>query len=80
MRSDLIGLIEEVVIRMAPDLRGAHWCTSSYSSDSGQCVEVASNIPGLIAVRDSKIPTAPPLTFSPVEWSAFLRGIRQAEI
>ncbi|MEV6980750.1 DUF397 domain-containing protein [Sphaerisporangium sp. NPDC051017] len=65
---------------MAPDLRDARWRKSSFSGDAGECVEVASNIPGLIGVRDSKTPTDPPLTFTPVEWSAFLRGIRQAEI
>lgn len=38
---------------MNADLAGAHWRKSSYSSGSGgNCVEVATNLPGLVAVRD----------------------------
>ena len=36
------------------DLSRAEWHKSSYSSQSGNCVEVARNLPGLVAVRDSK--------------------------
>jgi hypothetical protein len=53
------------------DLQGAQWRKSTYSTDDGNCVEVASNLPGLIAVRDSKNPSASPLILGPVEWSAF---------
>ena len=38
------------------DLSRAEWRKSSYSGQSGNCVEVARNLPGLIAVRDSKEP------------------------
>ena len=38
------------------DLSRAEWHKSSYSSQSGNCVEVARNLPGLVAVRDSKAP------------------------
>ena len=38
------------------DLSCAEWHKSSYSSQSGNCVEVARNLPGLVAVRDSKAP------------------------
>ena len=38
------------------DLSCAEWRKSSYSSQSGNCVEVARNLPGLVAVRDSKEP------------------------
>ena len=38
-----------------PDLSQAIWRKSSYSSSTGQnCVEVATNLPGIVAVRDSK--------------------------
>jgi Domain of unknown function (DUF397) len=38
------------------DLSRAEWRKSSYSGQSGNCVEVARNLPGLVAVRDSKGP------------------------
>ena len=38
-----------------PDLSQAIWRKSSYSSSTGQnCVEVATNLPGVVAVRDSR--------------------------
>ncbi|MFI7113708.1 DUF397 domain-containing protein [Nonomuraea sp. NPDC050227] len=45
------------------DLRGAEWRKSSASADTGQCVEVATNLPGIIAVRDGKTPQGPALVF-----------------
>lgn len=44
---------------------------SSYSSGSGECVEVARNIPGTIAVRDSKAPDSPILHLTPTTWTKF---------
>ena len=38
------------------DLSRAEWRKSSYSSQDGNCVEVARNLPGLVAIRDSKAP------------------------
>ena len=55
------------------DLTGAQWRTSSYSSgNGGQCVEVARNLPGIVAVRDSTNPGGPALAFTPAAWQAFL--------
>ncbi|MEU3165719.1 DUF397 domain-containing protein [Streptosporangium sp. NPDC006930] len=63
------------------DLTGVTWRKSSYSGGSSDnCVEVATNLPGLIAVRDSKDPSGPMLTFSPAAWNNFLAGIRSEEI
>ena len=45
------------------DLSRAEWRKSSYSGQSGNCVEVARNLPGLVAVRDSKEPTASRLDY-----------------
>jgi len=61
------------------DLTGAIWHKSSRSSANGDCVEVADNLPGVIAVRDSKNPTGPALQFTPSEWAAFLAGVRDGE-
>ena len=58
------------------DLSRAEWRKSSYSSQSGNCVKVARNLPGLVAVRDSKAPDAPNLTLPPGTWQAFLLAIR----
>lgn len=55
------------------DLTGARWRKSTKSGNNGgDCVEVADNVPGLVAVRDSKNPTGPALTFTPAAWRAFV--------
>ena len=60
------------------DLSGAAWRKSSHSGNNGgNCVEVAMNLHGVVAVRDSKNPTGPILTFTPDEWRTFLGYLRQ---
>ena len=58
------------------DLSRAEWRKSSHSSQSGNCVEVARNLPGLVAVRDSKQPDGAKLVVSQQTWRVFLRGLR----
>ena len=59
------------------DLKGADWCKSSFSSSNGgNCVEVARNLPGIVAVRDSKDPQGPGLVFAPGDWSAFIASLK----
>ena len=58
------------------DLSRAEWHKSSYSSQDGNCVEVARNLAGLVAVRDSKIPEGPKLLVSLETWRAFLLTVR----
>lgn len=52
---------------------------SSYSGQEGNCVEVAATANGGRAVRDSKDPSGPNLSFTPTEWTAFLQGARDGE-
>jgi hypothetical protein len=61
-------------------LERAIWRKSSLSgSNGGTCVEVASNLPGIVAVRDSKDPDGPKLAFAPDEWVAFTAAIKAGE-
>jgi len=62
------------------DLSRAIWRKSSRSNGhGGQCVEVAANLPGIVALRDSKNPHGPKLIFTPAEWRAFLAGVQDGE-
>ncbi|SHF40126.1 DUF397 domain-containing protein [Streptoalloteichus hindustanus] len=47
------------------------WRKSSYSALNNDCVEVAP-ASGDVAVRDSKNPDGPALTFSHSQWRSFL--------
>ena len=58
------------------DLSCAEWRKSSYSSQSGNCVEVARNLPGLVAVRDSKEPDVGLLVVSRETWQVFMKKVR----
>jgi Domain of unknown function (DUF397) len=52
---------------------------SSFSGSAG-CVEVRiSTIKHSVQVRDSKDPTGPELTFTPLEWAAFLAAVKSGE-
>ena len=68
--------MEEVRGMTKIDLSRAEWRKSSYSGQSGNCVEVARNLPGLVAVRDSKEPGGATLVVSQELWLAFIRGLR----
>jgi hypothetical protein len=65
---------------MVTGIDRAAWRKSTYSGDNGGgCVEVARNLPGVVAVRDSKDPGGPKLAFAPDEWLAFTAGIKAGE-
>jgi hypothetical protein len=40
------------------DLSAAVWYKATASQNNGGCVEVAANLPGVVAIRDSKLPAA----------------------
>ncbi|MFE4513153.1 DUF397 domain-containing protein [Kitasatospora sp. NPDC056783] len=61
------------------DLTGAQWFKSSYSQQGGDCVEVASEFPGLLPVRDSRDPHGPALVFLPSAWASFIAAVRSGE-
>ncbi|MEV0593174.1 DUF397 domain-containing protein [Nonomuraea cavernae] len=54
----------------------AEWRTSSFSGANGQCVQVAFLGGGHVAVRDSKNPDGPVLTFTSGEWNSFIHGAK----
>jgi len=60
------------------NLADACWRKSTRSgSNGGECVEVADNLPGIVAVRDSKDPHGAALTFAPAAWTSFVRSARR---
>jgi hypothetical protein len=58
----------------------AAWIKSSHSNSFSNCIEVRADPDGTVAVRDSKDPSGPVLSFSPEQWTAFLEGIRNGEL
>ena len=59
------------------DLNRADWHKASYSANNGgACVEVARNLPDVVAVRDSKNPDGPKLVFAPAAWQAFTSQVK----
>jgi hypothetical protein len=61
------------------DLSRADWHKSSYSSQNGNCVEVATNLPDVVAVRDSKNPEGSVLVVTADVWRAFIVQVQAGE-
>jgi hypothetical protein len=61
------------------DLRRAQWRISSHSANGSTCVQVARNLPGIVAVRDSKDPSGAALVFTPEDWRAFIAQLRAGQ-
>jgi hypothetical protein len=58
------------------DLSGAIWRKAARSNNGGNCVEVAQNLTGIVAVRDSKDPEGPVLIFTSADWEAFTARVQ----
>jgi hypothetical protein len=59
------------------DLSGATWRKSTRSgSNGGDCVEIADNLPGITAIRDSKDPNGAALVFEYGDFRAFIEGLQ----
>lgn len=55
------------------------WFKSSLSFSNGACVEVAELPDGGMAMRNSRHPNGSVLEFTPLEWDAFIGGVRRGE-
>ena len=58
------------------DLSRAIWRKARRSHQNGGCVEVAANLPGVVAVRDSKCPEGGALVVARAAFAAFLGDAR----
>lgn len=59
------------------------WFTSSYSSNGGDCVEVAANLAatrGVVPVRDSKAPGGPVLDLPVGSFASFVAGVKAGQL
>jgi Domain of unknown function (DUF397) len=55
------------------------WQKSSHSGNGGgNCVEVARNLPHVVAVRDSKDPHGPVLALTPAMWRDLIADLKAA--
>jgi hypothetical protein len=61
-------------------LSGNQWRKSSFSGNSGNCVEVrTTSQTATVAVRDSKHAAGPELAITADRWAAFLRGVKKGQ-
>jgi uncharacterized protein DUF397 len=61
-------------------ITGVTWRKSTRSSPSGNCVELAQLADGTVAVRDSKDPFGPALTWGPAAMAAFVAAVKGGDL
>ncbi|MBT2439317.1 DUF397 domain-containing protein [Streptomyces sp. ISL-36] len=65
-------------VEVSYDFTGAAWRKSSYSNgEGGSCVEVLDHVPGVVPVRDSKVPAGPALALSTAAWATFVTDLKR---
>ncbi|WP_019852740.1 DUF397 domain-containing protein [Actinopolyspora mortivallis] len=62
---------------MLTDVQHFTWRTSSYSGNTGNCVEVG-NATNVVGVRDTKDRDGGTLIFTEDQWGAFLGAIKSS--
>jgi len=64
-------------VEVAYDFIGAaQWRKSTYSNgEGGSCLEVADGVPGVVPVRDSKVPDGPVLLVGSLAWTEFIGAV-----
>ena len=61
------------------DFARVTWKKSTRSNGSGDCVEMARLLDGMVGVRDSKNPAGAVLAVSGTAWSTFLMALKAGE-
>ncbi|MEU2513138.1 DUF397 domain-containing protein [Streptomyces syringium] len=56
-------------------LHGFQFRKSRFSNAECECVEIATNVPDVVAIRDSKIPNGPIIRVSSAPWDAFREAL-----
>ena len=62
-----------------PDLSEAVWYKATASQNNGGCVEVAVNLPEIVAIRDSKCPAAGAHVLSKAAFADFVASVRAGQ-
>lgn len=60
----------------SPGTSRAAWRVSRHSANAGNCVQVAANPPGAVAVRDSKDQYGPAIVITPAAWHRFINQVK----
>jgi hypothetical protein len=64
---------------MEASLARLAWRKSRHSGNNGGCIEVA-DLPGAVAIRDSKDPAGPALVVDPRAWRAFAAKVKNGRL